>query len=83
METENDEYGRQERIALVAIVVVASLTVASLLVAFSYYCYIRNKLSKRLKFHSSKSPFVFSSENQLSLFAKFAASVWLLGNEKN
>ncbi|KAG6749990.1 hypothetical protein POTOM_047068 [Populus tomentosa] len=51
-ETENDEYGRQERIALVAIVVVASLTVASLLVAFSYYCYIRNKLSKRLKNHS-------------------------------
>ncbi|KAJ6723590.1 hypothetical protein OIU74_008035 [Salix koriyanagi] len=52
METENDEYGRQERIALVAIVVVASLTVASLLVAFTYYCYIRNKLSKRLKNHS-------------------------------
>ncbi|KAG5231878.1 serine/threonine-protein kinase [Salix suchowensis] len=52
METENDEYGRQERIALVAIVVVASLTVASLLVAFAYYCYIRNKLSKRLKNHS-------------------------------
>lgn len=52
METENGEYGRQERIALVAIVVVASLTVASLLVAFSYYCYIRNKLSKRLKNHS-------------------------------
>jgi amino acid permease len=83
METENDEYGRQERIALVAIVVAASLTVASLLVAFSYYCYIRNKLSKRLKNHSSKSPFVFSSENQLSLFVKFAASVWLLENEKN
>ncbi|KAB5527547.1 hypothetical protein DKX38_021394 [Salix brachista] len=52
METENDEYGRQERIALVAIVVVASLTVASLLVAFTYYCYIRNKLSKRFINHS-------------------------------
>uniref|UniRef100_A0A6N2MD48 Protein kinase domain-containing protein n=1 Tax=Salix viminalis TaxID=40686 RepID=A0A6N2MD48_SALVM len=52
METENDEYGRQERIALVAIVVVASLTVVSLLVAFTYYCYIRNKLSKHLKNHS-------------------------------
>ncbi|KAL3572526.1 hypothetical protein D5086_026430 [Populus alba] len=56
METENDEYGRQERIALVAIVVVASLTVAPA-VAFSYYCYIRNKLSKRLKNHSTTGGF--------------------------
>ncbi|KDP36300.1 hypothetical protein JCGZ_09807 [Jatropha curcas] len=37
--------------ALVVIVVVASLAVACLLVAFSYYCYIRNKLSKRLNYH--------------------------------
>lgn len=43
-------YRRKERIALVAIVVLASVAVASLLVAFSYYCYIRNKvLSKRSK----------------------------------
>nr|KJB71433.1 hypothetical protein B456_011G123200 [Gossypium raimondii] len=47
-------YRRKERIALVAIVVLASVAVASLLVAFSYYCYIRNKvLSKRSKSHST------------------------------
>ncbi|XP_030475101.2 probable serine/threonine-protein kinase PBL7 [Syzygium oleosum] len=43
------EYERKERAALVIIVVLASLAMASLLVAFSYYCYIRNKVSKRLK----------------------------------
>ncbi|KAA8524227.1 hypothetical protein F0562_010650 [Nyssa sinensis] len=47
MEPEN--YKRKERIALVVIVVLASLAVASLLVAFSYYCYISNKVSKRSK----------------------------------
>ncbi|KAK8519346.1 hypothetical protein V6N13_133270 [Hibiscus sabdariffa] len=48
-------YRRQERIALVVIVVLASVAVASLLVAFSYYCYIRNKvLSKRSKSHSTR-----------------------------
>ncbi|KAK9285161.1 hypothetical protein L1049_024347 [Liquidambar formosana] len=46
---ETEEYRKKERIALVAIVVLASLAMASLLVAFSYYCYIRNKVSKRLK----------------------------------
>ncbi|GMJ08596.1 hypothetical protein like AT3G58690 [Hibiscus trionum] len=47
-------YRRQERLALVVIVVLASVAVASLLVAFSYYCYIRNKvLSKRSKSHST------------------------------
>ncbi|GAV61038.1 Pkinase domain-containing protein [Cephalotus follicularis] len=45
--TDNVYYRRKERTALVAIVVLASVAVASLLVAFSYYCYIRNKLSKR------------------------------------
>ncbi|XP_062153019.1 probable serine/threonine-protein kinase PBL7 isoform X2 [Alnus glutinosa] len=50
MEVDREEYSRRkERIALVVIVVVASVAVASLLVAFSYYCYIRNKVSKRLK----------------------------------
>ncbi|KAF5744070.1 serine/threonine-protein kinase CDL1 [Tripterygium wilfordii] len=50
METvSDDEYRRKERTALVAIVVLASLAVVSLLVAFSYYCYIRNKVAKRLK----------------------------------
>lgn len=48
MEAEED-YRRKERIVLAIIVVVASVAVASLLVAFSYYCYIRNKVSKRLK----------------------------------
>jgi hypothetical protein len=48
MEAE-EEYRRKERIALVLIVAVASVAVSSLLVAFSYYCYIRNKVSKRLQ----------------------------------
>lgn len=51
MEAE-DEYRRKGRVALVAIVVLASLAVASLLVAFSYYCYIRNKVAKHLKNNS-------------------------------
>lgn len=46
---EPDGYKKRARIALVAIVLLASLAVASLLVAFSYYCYIRNKVSRRLK----------------------------------
>ncbi|XP_008228930.1 PREDICTED: serine/threonine-protein kinase CDL1 isoform X2 [Prunus mume] len=48
---EEDEYRRKERLALVVIVVLASLAVASLLVAFSYYCYIRNKVAKRFENH--------------------------------
>lgn len=48
----DDEYRRKGRVALVAIVVLASLAVASLLVAFSYYCYIRNKVAKHLKNNS-------------------------------
>ncbi|KAL1189795.1 putative serine/threonine-protein kinase PBL7 [Cardamine amara subsp. amara] len=46
METD-EAYQRKERAALVAIVVLACLTLSSLFVAFSYYCYIRNKVSKR------------------------------------
>lgn len=45
----DESYRRKERTALVAIVVLASVALASLLVAFSYYCYIRNKVSRRLK----------------------------------
>ncbi|XP_026401162.1 probable serine/threonine-protein kinase PBL7 [Papaver somniferum] len=45
---EGDER-RKEAIVLVVIVVLACLALVSLLVAFSYYCYITNKLSKRLK----------------------------------
>ncbi|PQQ07480.1 hypothetical protein Pyn_10337 [Prunus yedoensis var. nudiflora] len=48
---EEDEYRRKERLALLVIVVLASLAVASLLVAFSYYCYIRNKVAKRFENH--------------------------------
>ncbi|XP_068660450.1 probable serine/threonine-protein kinase PBL7 [Aristolochia californica] len=40
---------RRAAIILAVIVVFAVLAVASLLVAFSYYCYIRNKVSKRVK----------------------------------
>ncbi|XP_039066770.1 probable serine/threonine-protein kinase PBL23 [Hibiscus syriacus] len=54
-EYSHSYYRRQERIALVIIIVLASVAVASLLVAFSYYCYIRNKvLSKRSKSHSTR-----------------------------
>lgn len=48
MESE-DDYRRKEYVALVAILILASLATASLLFAFSYYCYIRKKVSKRLK----------------------------------
>lgn len=51
---EEDEYRRKERVVLAAIVVVASIAVASLLVALSYYCYIRNKVSKLGKNRSSE-----------------------------
>lgn len=44
-----DDYRRKEYVALVAILILASLATASLLFAFSYYCYIRKKVSKRLK----------------------------------
>ncbi|CAD5326205.1 unnamed protein product [Arabidopsis thaliana] len=46
METD-EAYQKKERAALVAIVVLACLALSSLFVAFSYYCYIRNKVSKR------------------------------------
>ncbi|KAM1514156.1 hypothetical protein ACFX11_025970 [Malus domestica] len=55
MESE-EEYRRKERMALLVIVVLASLSVASLLVAFSYYCYVRNKVTKRLKNHKGSDP---------------------------
>lgn len=52
VEGENGET-RRESIALVVIVVMASLAVVALLVAFSYYWYIKNKVKKR--FHTEKS----------------------------
>ncbi|XP_028807743.1 probable serine/threonine-protein kinase PBL7 [Neltuma alba] len=61
METD-DGYKRKAEIALVVIVVLASLAVVALLVALSYYCYIRNKVAQRRKNqknvdHSEKSEF--------------------------
>ena len=45
----DDGYRRKEKIAVVAMVVLASLAVSALLVAFAYYCYIRHKVSMRRK----------------------------------
>lgn len=39
----------RERVALLVSLIMATLSLSSLLVAFSYYCYIRNKVSKRSK----------------------------------
>ncbi|KMT01888.1 hypothetical protein BVRB_9g210060 isoform B [Beta vulgaris subsp. vulgaris] len=44
---EAEDYRRKERVALLVSLIMASLSMVSLLVAFSYYCYIRNKVSKR------------------------------------
>ncbi|KAK9689939.1 hypothetical protein RND81_09G092600 [Saponaria officinalis] len=44
---DNEAYRRKERIALLISLIMASLSLVSLLVAFSYYCYIRTKVSKR------------------------------------
>ncbi|GER56464.1 protein kinase superfamily protein [Striga asiatica] len=49
MGAENDEYKKKERIAVAVILVFASLALVSVVVTFSYYCYLRFKLSKRLK----------------------------------
>lgn len=49
MESPDEIYRRNERIGLVVIVVLASVSVATLFVALSYYCYINNKVSRRLK----------------------------------
>lgn len=56
MEEEDEGYKRNERIALVAILVMASVAVASLFVTFIYYCYITNKVSRRLNNRKSKLP---------------------------
>ncbi|CAM8891006.1 unnamed protein product [Rhodiola kirilowii] len=41
--------GSQDRIVLVVILVLASVSVTALLVAFIYYCYVSNKVAKRFK----------------------------------
>ncbi|KAK9085729.1 hypothetical protein Sjap_026140 [Stephania japonica] len=45
---ESGEYKRKESIVLVVIVVIAAISLVSLFLAFSYYCYIRNKVAKRV-----------------------------------
>ncbi|RRT71687.1 hypothetical protein B296_00002333 [Ensete ventricosum] len=49
------EYRRDQSTALLIIVVVAVLSLVSLTLAFSYYCYISNKVAKHLE-SLSKSP---------------------------
>ncbi|KAL2594238.1 hypothetical protein GLYMA_12G211800v4 [Glycine max] len=46
---EDFGYRRKAKIALVAIMVLASVAVFALLVAFAYYCHILNKVSNRRK----------------------------------
>ncbi|XP_027340311.1 probable serine/threonine-protein kinase PBL7 isoform X2 [Abrus precatorius] len=46
---EDDGYRRKAKVALVGILMVASIAVFALVVAFAYYCYIRNKVSKLRK----------------------------------
>jgi hypothetical protein len=52
------EYKREESVALLVIVVLAALSLASLLIAFSYYCYISNKVSKHLKSLNANGEFL-------------------------
>ncbi|KAF7145019.1 hypothetical protein RHSIM_Rhsim04G0075100 [Rhododendron simsii] len=52
---EEDGYKRNERIALVVILVMASVAVATLFVTFIYYCYITNKVSRRLNNRKKES----------------------------
>ncbi|QCE09776.1 serine/threonine-protein kinase PBS1 [Vigna unguiculata] len=46
---EDYDYRRKAKIALIAIMVFASIAVFALFVAFAYYCYILNKVSNRRK----------------------------------
>lgn len=77
MEAKDDEYTRKERIVLVTIVVFASLAIASVFVAFSYYCYIRNKVSKRLK--TSKSKYFESFSLFFSFSSEMRVPIWECG----
>lgn len=58
MEPEEEGYKKKDHLALLIILVLASLAVASLFVAFSYYCYIRYKVSKRYR-DNKLSEFLF------------------------
>lgn len=53
---EGGDEGRRDSVVLVVIVVLAALAVSSLLVAFSYYCYIRSKVARHRKSLKSELP---------------------------
>ena len=48
-QTMEGDYKKEEGVALLVIVVLAALSLTSLLIAFAYYCYVSNKVSKHLK----------------------------------
>ncbi|KAL7087057.1 hypothetical protein ACP275_13G041700 [Erythranthe tilingii] len=48
-ENEDYYYKKKERVVLATILVLASLAVASVLVTFTYFCYLRYKFSHRFK----------------------------------
>ncbi|KAK9093024.1 hypothetical protein Syun_027935 [Stephania yunnanensis] len=45
---ESGDYKKKESVVLVVIVVLAAISLVSLFLAFSYFCYIRNKVAKRV-----------------------------------
>ncbi|KAH6780681.1 Protein kinase superfamily protein [Perilla frutescens var. hirtella] len=63
MGAENEDYKKKERIVLAAILVFAFLSVASVLVTLTYYCYLRFKLSKRVKTQKQKIDYEEKASN--------------------
>lgn len=63
MEAENEDFKKKERVAMVTILVFASVAIASLIVAFSYYCYLRYKVSKRFKIQKKRVDYEEKGEN--------------------
>ncbi|KAK3000780.1 hypothetical protein RJ639_022428 [Escallonia herrerae] len=51
MEPAEGSDKREERVALLVILLLASLSLSSSLLVFSYYCYLSNKVSKRFRPH--------------------------------
>ncbi|KAF7833906.1 putative serine/threonine-protein kinase PBL7 [Senna tora] len=72
----DDEYKRKAQIALVAIVMLASLALVALLGAFSYYCYIRNKVAKRRKNQKYADPSEKSEFANLQVVAEKGIQVF-------
>ncbi|KAL1560605.1 non-specific serine/threonine protein kinase [Salvia divinorum] len=54
MGDENQDYRKKEGIVLAAVLIFATLSVASVLVTLTYYCYLRHQLSKRTKIRQQK-----------------------------